>query len=196
MDKKTILDPPSLSTASAGRPAEDLPKAADPATTERDPQASKTETTTGPDDRDDAPATLIAPTPPATQAPLQSLPDEWRTLARPELAHLCARAGLKGRGTRRDLIKRLEVRFLSPAAQQIHGRTRCRYCGEMARVTATRRLSDTVIERYYTCRGKRTHTFKIQENVPQPPAGGDAGAEPPAPDGRNLRRFLKRDTYL
>jgi hypothetical protein len=123
------------------------------------------------------------------------LPEGWRQFNAEGLAEVCKRAGLPATGPRASLVKRLEVKFFGNSARQVNGRVKCRYCDAQARVVGTRKLTEdgSVIERHYSCRGRRTHTFRIQETVAieTPAEEDDAGGDP-----ANMARFKKNEPYL
>ena len=134
----------------------------------------------------------------SADGPLKKLPENWRSFTAQGLGELCKRAGLPASGLRANLVKRLEVKFFSTSAKQVNGRMKCRYCQSQARVTATRKLNEegTVIERYYACRGKRVHTFKVQETIEPDAAASDGEADATGAEPANMQRSRKKDSYL
>jgi hypothetical protein len=140
-----------------------------------------------------------APIPPANE-PLKKLPEGWRQFSVEGLAALCKQARLPANGTRAALAKRLDTKFFGVSTRQVNGRMKCRYCDAQARPNGVRKLNEegTIVERYYKCNGRRSHTFHFQEFI-EPDADADkpgpaaAGGEPSA---ANLQRFRKRVDYL
>jgi hypothetical protein len=86
---------------------------------------------------------------------------DWREMMPGDLRALCRHAGLTGRGTRAELIKRLDLHYHGTSDRHIHGRVICPYCRAAARCNGTRRMSETILRRTYRCQGFRRHSFTI-----------------------------------
>jgi len=92
---------------------------------------------------------------------IKTPPMDWREMLTGDLGKLCRQAGLPRKGTRADLIKRLDLHYHGSSKHHLHGKTLCPYCKAIARCDGTRRMSETLVRRSFRCQGKRRHSFHI-----------------------------------
>jgi len=87
-------------------------------------------------------------------------------LTYPELKSMCKQQGLSGAGKKVDLIKRLTIAKEGNMAKHVHGRTKCRICGERTAVmgTSRKKMSDgrILVTRQMRCVGKHHHTYPLK----------------------------------